>query len=43
LSGVKEKIAQIDATLRRKGGATKLGMPRFTETAGRATPAKDLS
>jgi hypothetical protein len=42
-SGVKEKIAQIDATSRRKAAATALGMPRFAETAGRAIPAKDLS
>jgi hypothetical protein len=41
-SGVKDKLAQIDATLHRKATATELGMPRFTETAGRATPAKDL-
>jgi hypothetical protein len=41
-SGVKDKLAQIDATLHRKATATELGMPQFIETAGRATPAKDL-
>jgi hypothetical protein len=42
-SGAKNKLAQIDATLRRQATATQLGMPQFAETAGRATPTKDPS
>jgi hypothetical protein len=33
-SGVKDKLAQIDAALQRQAGATNLGMPSFTSFAG---------
>jgi len=36
-SGVKDKLAQIDATLQRHGGTVALGMPSFTSLAGRTT------
>jgi hypothetical protein len=36
-SGVKDKLAQIDATLRRKTTATNLGMPSFASISGRAS------
>jgi hypothetical protein len=34
-SGVKDKLAQIDATLRRQATTTELGMPSFASIAGR--------
>ena len=37
LTGVKDKIAQIDATIRRKPAATELGMPPFGSISGRST------
>jgi site-specific recombinase XerD len=36
LSGAEDKLAQIDATLRRRAGTTQLGMPTFTDLAGRS-------
>ncbi|HET9566410.1 MAG TPA: site-specific integrase [Mycobacterium sp.] len=36
-SGVKDKLAQIDATLQRKAATTELGMPAFTSISGRDT------
>jgi hypothetical protein len=36
-SGVKDKLAQIDATLHRKSTATELGTPSFNSITGRAT------
>jgi hypothetical protein len=36
-TGVKDKLAQIDTTLRRKVTATELGMPSFESVAGRAS------
>jgi hypothetical protein len=38
-SGVKNKLAQLDATLRRENTATELGMPSFTAISGRAAAA----
>ncbi len=40
LAGTKDKLAQIEATLRRQGEAVQLGIPAFPEIAGRsvATP-----
>jgi hypothetical protein len=35
-SGVKDKLAQIDATLRRQATTTELGIPSFASIAGRA-------
>jgi integrase len=35
LAGAKEKLAQIDATARRRTSATELGMPAFTHITGR--------
>lgn len=43
LTGTKDKLTQIDATLQRQTTATQLGMPRFTDTSGRTTPTKDPS
>jgi hypothetical protein len=37
-SGVKDKLAQIDATARRQATATELGMPSFASISGRGTP-----
>ena len=37
-SGVKDKLAQIDATTRRQAIATELGMPSFASISGRGTP-----
>jgi hypothetical protein len=38
LAGAEDKLAQIDATLRRRAATTPLGMPTFTDVAGRTTP-----
>jgi integrase len=38
LAGAKDKIAQIDSTLRRQASGTDLGMPSFTQLAGRVPP-----
>ena len=38
LAGAEDKLAQIDTTLRRRAGTTQLGMPTFTDLAGR-TPS----
>lgn len=35
--GVKDKLAQIDATLRRTATGTELGIPTFEAISGRAT------
>lgn len=40
-SGVKDKLAQIDATLQRQATATKLGMPTFAAIVGRDTSTND--
>ena len=37
LAGVKDKLAQIDATLQRQAAKTGLGMPAFTSISGRAS------
>ena len=37
-SGAKNKLAQIDSTLRRKTAATDLGMPPFASISGRSLP-----
>jgi hypothetical protein len=37
LTGAKDKIAQIDATLRSQTGKVILGIPTFTSLAGRKT------
>ncbi|MEV2226877.1 hypothetical protein AB0E01_44665 [Nocardia vinacea] len=37
-SGVNDKLAQIDATLRRTTAATDLGIPRFDAISGRLLP-----
>jgi integrase len=36
LAGTEDKLAQIDATLRRQGEAVQLGMPAFPDIAGRS-------
>jgi uncharacterized protein YdhG (YjbR/CyaY superfamily) len=36
LAGAQEKLAQIDATLRRQSTRIQLGMPSFAQIAGRA-------
>jgi hypothetical protein len=36
-SGVKDKLAQIDAALQRQTSAVTLGMPTFASLAGRTT------
>jgi hypothetical protein len=38
LAGTKDKIAQIDITLRRRTSTRELGMPSFSSFAGRTTP-----
>jgi hypothetical protein len=38
-SGVKNKLAQIDAAVRRQATATELGMPSFASISGRGTSA----
>jgi hypothetical protein len=38
LAGAEDKLVQIDTTLRRRAGTTQLGMPTFTDLAGR-TPS----
>jgi hypothetical protein len=38
LAGAEDKLAQIDATLRRRTTTIQLGMPAFTDLAGRTTP-----
>jgi hypothetical protein len=38
LAGADDKLAQIDATLRRRTAPIQLGMPTFTEIAGRTAP-----
>ena len=38
LAGAEDKLAQIDATLRRRTATTQLGMPTFTDVAGRTAP-----
>jgi Phage integrase family len=40
LAGAEDKLAQIDATLRRRTGTVQLGMPTFTDLAGRTTPPR---
>ena len=36
-TGVKDKLAQVDATIRRKPASTELGMPPFGSISGRST------
>jgi hypothetical protein len=36
LAGAKNKIAQLDETLARRAEAVELGMPQFTDLAGRS-------
>ena len=38
LAGAEDKLAQIDATLRRRTDAVQLGMPTFTNLAARISP-----
>jgi hypothetical protein len=40
LAGTEDKLAQIDATLRRQVGAVQLGMPAFPDIAGHSIPAR---
>jgi site-specific recombinase XerD len=40
LAGAEDKLAQIDATLRRRASTTQLGMPTFTDLAGRTAPPR---
>ena len=41
LAGAEDKLAQIDATLRRQDQATHLGMPAFPDIAGRSVPGPE--
>jgi site-specific recombinase XerD len=38
LAGAEDKLAQIDSTLQRQASTIQLGMPTFTDLAGRTTP-----
>jgi hypothetical protein len=38
LASAEDKLAQIDATVRRRTSTIQLGMPTFTDLAGRTTP-----
>lgn len=38
LAGAEDKLAQIDATLERRTATIQLGMPTFTDSAGRTAP-----
>ncbi len=38
LAGAEDKLAQLDATVQRRAATIQLGMPTFTDLAGRATP-----
>jgi hypothetical protein len=38
-SGVKDKLAQLDATLSRRITATELGIPSFNSISGRSSPS----
>ena len=39
LAGANDKLAQLDATLRRQAATTELGMPSFAQVVGRASTA----
>jgi hypothetical protein len=39
LAGAEDKLTQIDTTLRRRASTIQLGMPTFTDLAGRRTPS----
>ncbi|HEU5391584.1 MAG TPA: site-specific integrase [Streptosporangiaceae bacterium] len=41
LAGTEDKLAQIDATLRRQDQAVHLGMPAFPDIAGRSVPGPE--